>query len=105
MAGRPSLRHLEKLLLSGERSRCARGVRLLSAARPRRNRRTMRARTRVSKKCADLVRCFGRQNMLELARLLLDFGFAVHGERIGKQPLRQPMPANDVGRALVAAWG
>jgi hypothetical protein len=41
--------------------------------------------------------------MLELAGLLLDFGFAIHGERIGEQTLGQTMTANDVGGPLVSA--
>ena len=40
--------------------------------------------------------------MLELARLLLDFGFAVHGERIGEEALGQAMAADNVGGALVS---
>jgi hypothetical protein len=38
-------------------------------------------------KSANLVGGFGRKDVLELARLLLDFGFAVHGERVGEQAL------------------
>jgi hypothetical protein len=32
----------------------------------------------------DLIRRFRREYMLELASLLLDLGFAVHGKRIGE---------------------
>ena len=39
--------------------------------------------------------------MLELAGLLLDFGFAVHGERIREEALGQAVAADDVGGALV----
>ena len=41
--------------------------------------------------------------MLELAGLLLDFGFAVHGERIGEEALGQAVAADDVGGALMSA--
>ena len=41
--------------------------------------------------------------MLELAGLLFDFGFTVHGERIGEEALGQTMAANDVGGALMSA--
>jgi hypothetical protein len=51
----------------------------------------------------DLIRRFRREYMLELASLLLDLGFAVHGERISEQPLRQSMAPNNVGSALMSA--
>jgi hypothetical protein len=35
---------------------------------------------RVVEEGTDLVRGFGREDVLELAGLLLDFGFAIHGE-------------------------
>ena len=47
-------------------------------------------------KRADLVCGFWRQNVLELTGLLFDFSFAVHGQAIGKQPLCQPMPADNL---------
>ena len=52
---------------------------------------------------ADFVGRFGGEDVLELAGLLLDFGFAVHGERVGKEPLGESMPADDVGGALMSA--
>ena len=45
----------------------------------------MGAGQRVVKKSADLVGGFRRENVLELAGLLLDLGFAVHGKRIGEE--------------------
>src|ERR1041385_5912086 len=60
------------------------------AARPRRNRRPVRAAARMSQKCADLIGRFRRQDVLELASLLLDLGLAVHGQAISKEPLGQP---------------
>ena len=43
--------------------------------------------------------------MLELARLLLDFSFTVHGERIGEEALGEAMAADNVGGALVFPRG
>ena len=43
--------------------------------------------------------------MLELAGLLLDFGFAVHRQTVGEKTLGEAMTANDVSRALTAAGG
>jgi len=54
---------------------------------------------------ADLVGGFGREDVLELASLLLDFGFAIHGERIGEEALGETVAADDVGGALVASRG
>jgi len=51
----------------------------------------------------DLVGGFGRKYVFELAGLLLDFTFAVHGQRIGEQTLGQAVTADDVGGALVSA--
>jgi hypothetical protein len=39
----------------------------------------------MSQERADFVGSAGRENVLELAGLLLDFGLAVHGETVGKQ--------------------
>src|SRR5947209_20619172 len=72
------------------------------ATRPRRNRRAMRAGPWMPQKSADLVRCLGRQDVLELASLLLDFGFAVHGEAVGEETLGQPVPSNDAGCAFAS---
>ena len=73
------------------------------AARSRRNRRAVRARSRVAEECADLVRRFRGKNVLELAGLLLNLGLAVHGQTVSEQPLSQPVPADDAARALAAA--
>src|SRR5208283_1233667 len=72
------------------------------AAPSRRNRRPMRAGPRMPQKSTNLVRSFRRKNVLKLASLLLDFRFAVHGQAVGKQPLRQQMAANDAARPFVA---
>ena len=74
-----------------------------SAASPWRDRRPVRAGSRMSEKSADLVRRLRRQNVFKLAGLLLDFGFTVHGERIGEKALGQAVAADDVGGALVSA--
>ena len=65
-------------------NRCTCKANHISAARPRRNRRPMRARARMSEERADLVRRFRRENVFELARLLFDLGLAVHRQTIGK---------------------
>src|SRR5271166_2257201 len=65
----------------------------------------MRTRFRMPEEGADFVRRFCRQDVLELARLLLDFGLAIHRERVREEPLREPMPANDVRGALTSADG
>lgn len=61
----------------------------------------MRAGARMVEEGADLVGGFGREDVLELAGLLLDFGFAVHGKRIGEEALGEAVAADDVGGALV----
>jgi hypothetical protein len=38
-------------------------------------------------KGADFVGGFGREDVLELTGLLLDFSFAIHRERIGEEAL------------------
>ena len=63
----------------------------------------MGARKRMIEKGADLVRRFRRENVLELASLLLDLGLAVHGKRVREQPLRQPMAPNNIRSALMSA--
>ena len=63
----------------------------------------MRARLRMSEERADLVGGSRRENVLELAGLLLDFGFAVHGEAIGEQAFGQPVTANDASGAATAS--
>jgi len=63
----------------------------------------MRASPRVPEKRADLIRRFRREDVLELACLLLDFGFAVHGQAVGKQALSQPVTADNAARAFPAA--
>ena len=44
----------------------------------------MRAAFGMSKEGADFIRRFWREDVLELAGLLLDLGLAVHGEAVGK---------------------
>ena len=52
---------------------------------------------------ADLIGRFGREDVFELAGLLLDFGLAVHGQAVGEEPFGQAMAADDVGGALASA--
>ena len=63
----------------------------------------MRAGARVPEEGADLVSRFGRKDVLELAGLLLDLGFAVHGQAVGKQSLSQAVTADDAAGAFAAA--
>ena len=65
----------------------------------------MRAGERVVEEGANLVGGFGREYVLELTSLLLDFRFTVHRERVGEKTLRQPVASDDVGGALVSAGG
>src|ERR1035437_9459840 len=65
----------------------------------------MRTRSRMVEESADLVGGFRREYVLKLTRLLLDFGFAVHGKRIGEEALGQTVPANDIGRSLMSTRG
>ena len=57
----------------------------------------------MAKERANLVGGFGRKDVLELAGLLFDFGFAVHGKAVGEQALSKTVPANDVSGALTPA--
>src|ERR1700690_1043884 len=77
----------------------------LAAAWSWRNERAVRASARVAQECAYLVGGFGRKNVLELARLLLDFGLAVHGEAVGKEAFSQAVAADNIGGALTARLG
>ena len=58
----------------------------------------------MAEESTDLVRRFGGKNVLELAGLLLDLGFAVHGETVGEQAFRQAVAANNAAGTLAAAW-
>src|SRR5581483_6487760 len=58
------------------------------------------AGARMSQKRADSFGRFGREDVLELARLLLDFLFIHHSETFGEQALRQAMPPDHVGSPL-----
>src|SRR5580658_5561525 len=74
-----------------------------SAACSRRNRRTVRASAWMSEKGAYLVRGFRREDVFELAGLLLDFRFAVHGQAVGKEALGQAMATDDAAGAFSPA--
>lgn len=63
----------------------------------------MRAGPRVVEEGANLVGCLRRQNVLELAGLLLDFGLAIHREGVGEKPLGQPVTTDDIGGSLEPA--
>src|ERR1700733_14783121 len=68
------------------------------------NRPPMRTRPRMPQECTNLVRRLRRQDVLELAGLLLDLSLAVHRQTVGEQPLGQSMSPDDVGRALLTSW-
>src|SRR6266849_1212427 len=73
-----------------------------STARPRRYWRPMRARSRMPQKSANLLCRFRRKNVLELASLLLDLRLALERQTVGKQPLGQAMPPNNVSSSLAS---
>lgn len=62
----------------------------------------MRTGSRMPEERADLVGRFRRKNVLELACLLLDLAFAIHGETVGEQAFRQTMAPNNAGGTLAA---
>src|SRR5579884_4088670 len=62
----------------------------------------VRAGARMPQERTDSVRSFGREDVLELAGLLLDFLFVHHAEALGEQTLGEAMAANDVGSALAS---
>src|SRR5512140_4015686 len=92
-------------MLQGLHCRIVRGDVFLSgtAALPRRNGRAVRAGLRMAQECANLVGGFGREDVLELARLLLDLGFAVEREAVGEQTFREPVTPDDIPRPLASA--
>jgi len=57
----------------------------------------------MAQECAYFVGSFGREDVLELAGLLLDFGLTVHGETVGEEALGEAVSADDIGGALTAA--
>ena len=65
----------------------------------------MRAGAGVTEKGADLFGSFLREDVFELAGLLLDLGLAVEGQAVSEQALGQAMTANNVGGALASADG
>src|SRR5216683_2932839 len=75
-------------------------LRASAAARPRWNRRAMRARTRMPKESTDLIGSFRRENVFKLAGLLLDFRLTVHSQAVGKQALGQAMPPDNAAGPL-----
>src|SRR5208337_3004947 len=87
---------------NGTENRGSRKLRAFAAARPRRNRRPVRAGSRMPKECTNLVRRFRRKNVLELASLLLDLRLAIHGQAVSKQALRQPVTPDDASRSFAA---
>src|SRR5580704_17171562 len=79
---------------------CLPGRDVAFAARARWNGRPMRTSPGMAEETADLVGGLGRQDVFELAGLLLDLGFAVERETVGEETLSQAMSADDVSRAL-----
>ena len=57
----------------------------------------------MAQESADLVCSAGRQDVLELTGLLLDFRLAVHGEAVRKQALCQSMATDDATGFAAAA--
>src|SRR5580693_6813267 len=73
-----------------------------AATGPRRNESAVRAGAGVAQEGAYLVGGFGRENVFELAGLLFDFGFAIHGEAVGEESLGEAMAADDAAGAFAA---
>ena len=57
----------------------------------------------MAQEAADLVCGFGREDVFELAGLLLDFRFAVEGQAVGEKAFSQAVPADNVGGTQAAA--
>jgi len=79
------------------------GFGVASAAGAGRDGGSVRASSGMIEEGADFVGRFGREDVLEFTGLLFDFGFAVHGERIGEETFSETVAANDIGGALMAA--
>ena len=67
------------------------------AARPERYRRAVGAGAGMAEESADFVRGFGRENVLELAGLLLNFGFAVERQAVGEEAFGEAVSSDNVG--------
>src|SRR5262245_60346122 len=74
------------------------------AAGPARDHLPVRARGRVAEEGADRVGDRGREDVLEIARLLFDLGL-VHLEGLGEEGLGEAVPPDQVLGALVAGRG
>jgi len=59
----------------------------------------------MSEESADLVRSLVRQDVLELAGLLLDFRLAVERKAVSEQAFRKSMSSDNVRGALAPARG
>ncbi len=73
--------------------------------RPWRDSRAVRASRRMPQERAYLVRCFRAEDVFELAGLLFDFAFTVHGEAVGEEALREAMATDDANSAFAAPAG
>src|SRR5512136_1109354 len=82
---------------------CARRRRL--AAGSRGNSAAVGTGARMPQEGADAVGGVRREDVLELAGLLLDLGLVLHVQGLGEEALRQAVAADDVGGALPAARG
>src|SRR5579862_119086 len=83
--------------------RLAMELQIAFAARAKRDRRAVGTSSGMTEEGADFVGRLGRENVLELAGLLLDLRFAVESQAVGEQALGQAVAANDVGRPQSAA--
>ena len=63
----------------------------------------MRAGSRVIEEGADFVRRFRRQDVFELACLLLNFRLRLERQAVGEQPLCQPMASDNVAGTHASA--
>src|ERR1700688_878961 len=59
----------------------------------------------MSEEGAYLVGGFRREDVFELAGLLLDFGLAIQRQAVSEETFRQTMAANNIGGPLPSAGG
>src|SRR4029077_16295845 len=76
---------------------------LALTARPRRNWCAVGAGAGMAKEGADFVGGPGREDVLELASLLFDFGFAVHGQAVGEEALGEAVATDDAPGFVASA--
>ena len=72
------------------------------AAFARRNRTAMGTGSRVPEEGTDFLGDLGRENVLKLAGLLLNFFFVLHLQGLREETFGKTMATNDIGGTLLA---